>query len=115
MTHVTQQRMGTSDREFTALGKKEREKSFGRDVGLAVEEERKSTPVSAARNNFGRLWRRRRLDIIGGDEGEDHRVTKIWRRFWDMRPDGMVIGRGDEVCYVLEFKRVIKCPVIKVQ
>jgi hypothetical protein len=35
--------------------------------------------------------------------GEEHREEELLRRFWDKRPDGMVLDKEEKVCYVLEF------------
>ena len=40
--------------------------------------------------------------------GEEHKAAELWRRFWDKRPDGMVIDKKEKVCYILEFKRVME-------
>ena len=40
--------------------------------------------------------------------GEEHRREELERRFWDKRPDGMVIDKEEKGCYVLEFKRVLE-------
>ena len=36
-----------------------------------------------------------------------HREDELKRRFWDKRPDGMVLGKENKICYVMEFKRGI--------
>ena len=36
------------------------------------------------------------------------RSTQLWRSFWDKQPDGIMIDKKEEVCYVLEFKRVME-------
>ena len=38
-------------------------------------------------------------------QGEEHKAAELWRRFWDKRPDGMVIDKNEKFSYVLEFKR----------
>ena len=40
-----------------------------------------------------------------GTQGEEHKAAELWRRFWDRRPDGMVIDNKEKVCYILEFKK----------
>ena len=40
--------------------------------------------------------------------GEEHREEELERRFWDKRPDGMVLDTEEKVCYVLEFKRALE-------
>ena len=35
-------------------------------------------------------------------------AAELWRRFWDKRPDGMVIDKKEKVCYILEFKRAME-------
>ena len=41
-------------------------------------------------------------------QGEEHKAAQLWRRFWDKRPDGMVIDKNEKVCYILEFKRAME-------
>ena len=36
--------------------------------------------------------------------GEEHREEELGRRFWDKRPDGMVLDKEEKLCHVLEFK-----------
>ena len=40
--------------------------------------------------------------------GAVHREEESWQRFWDKRPDGMVLDKEEKVCYVLEFKRALE-------
>ena len=37
-----------------------------------------------------------------------HKEEELKRRFWDKRPDGMVLDKEDKVCYVMEFKRAFE-------
>ena len=37
-----------------------------------------------------------------------HREDELKRRFWDKRPDGMVLDKENKVCYVMEFKRAFE-------
>ena len=37
-----------------------------------------------------------------------HKEDELKRRFWDKRPDGMVLYKEDEVCYAIEFKRAFE-------
>jgi hypothetical protein len=42
-------------------------------------------------------------------QGVEHDVEEeLKRRFWDKRPDGMVLDKEDKICYVIEFKRVFE-------
>ena len=41
-------------------------------------------------------------------QGEEHKAAELWRRFWDKRPDGMVIDKKEKVCCLLEFERVME-------
>jgi len=38
-------------------------------------------------------------------ENEGEREEKYQRRFWARRPDGIVVDKKKEICYILEFKR----------
>ena len=40
--------------------------------------------------------------------GKEHKAAELWWRFWDKRPEGMVIDKKEKVYYILEFKRVME-------
>ena len=41
-------------------------------------------------------------------QGTGHEEEEFKRRFWDKRPDGMVLDKEGKVCYVMEFKRAFE-------
>ena len=44
-----------------------------------------------------------------GMQGAEHdEEEELKRRFWDKRPDGMVLDKGDKSCYAIEFKRAFE-------
>ena len=38
------------------------------------------------------------LDTEVQASGDEHKAKELWQRFWDKRPDGMVIDEGEKVC-----------------
>ena len=42
-------------------------------------------------------------------QGVEHDVEEeLKRRFWDKRPDGMVLDKEDKICYIIEVKRAFE-------
>ena len=47
--------------------------------------------------------------LEGEMQGAEHdEEEELKRRFWDKRPDGMVLDKKDKTCYVIEFKRAFE-------
>ena len=45
------------------------------------------------------------VEMQGAEHDEEEELK---RRFWDKRPDGMVLDKEDKVCYVIKFKRAFE-------
>ena len=101
MLDVTRHQKATSDREFTTLGSEKTLDSLWQmeefanicsreELWAAVTDGEAKTPLETE------------------TRGEEHKAAELWRRFWDKRPDGMVIDKKEKVCYILEFKRVME-------
>ena len=42
-------------------------------------------------------------------QGAEHdEEEELKRRFWDKRPNSMVLDKEDKICYVIEFKRALE-------
>ena len=41
-------------------------------------------------------------------QGAGHKEEDLKQRFWDKRPDGMVLDKENKVSYVMEFKRAFE-------
>ena len=45
------------------------------------------------------------VEMQGAEHDEEEELK---RKFWDKRPDGMVLDKEDTICYVIEFKRAFE-------
>ena len=101
MFDIARQQEKSSVKEFTTLGTEKTLGSFWEreeyssmcskgDLWAAVADDEANTPLET--------------EVLG----EEHRREELERRFWDKRPDGMVLDKEEKVCYVLELKRVLE-------
>ena len=99
MFDITRHQRATSDREFTTVGSKKtldllcQKEEFAsiysrEELWEAVADEEAKTPLET------------------GIQGEEHKAAEL--RFWDKRPDGLVIDKKEKVCHVLDFIRVME-------
>ena len=98
---ATRHQRATSDRELTTLGSDKTLDSLWQIEEFASICSREELWESVADEEA-------EAPLETGTQGEEHKAAELWRRFWDKRPDGMVIDKKDKVCYILEFKRVME-------
>ena len=102
MFDIARHQKKTSVKDFTTLGTEktlgslwEREEYINmcskEDLWEAVAEEEAKTPLEG--------------EMQGAEHDEEEELK---RRFWDKRPDGMVLDKKDKTCYVIEFKRAFE-------
>ena len=57
-----------------------------------------SIPTFAARKRAGVAEKEAKTRLEQEVQGGEHTVTKLEERFWDKRPDGIVMDRGVKAC-----------------
>ena len=103
MFDIARHQKKKSDKDFTTLGTEkslsslwEREEYINmcskEDLWRAVAEDEANTPLES-----GAMV-----------QAAVHREDELKRRFWDKRPDGMVLDKENKICYVMEFKRAFE-------
>ena len=103
MFDIARHQKKKSDKDFTTLGTEkslsslwEREEYINmcskEDLWRAVAEDEANTPLESGAKVQAAV----------------HREDELKRRFWDKRPDGMVLDKENKICYVMEFKRAFE-------
>ena len=97
MLDVTRHQKATSDRELTTLGSEKTLDSLWQMEEFANVCSREELWAAVADEEA-------KIPLETETQGEEHKAAEHWLRFWDKRPDGMVIDKKEKVCYFLKLK-----------
>ena len=102
MFDIARHQKKTSVKDFTTLGTEKTLGSFWEReeyINMCIKEELwEVVAAEEAKTPFE----------VGMQGAEHDEEEELKRKFWDKRPDGMVLDKEDKVSYVMEFKRAFE-------